>query len=152
MRNSDGISATILILLSIFVCQQSIGFGIGTLRQPGPGFMAFCAGAGLGLFAIFLLIRSLVSKEQKEKASSDEKSLSNLKFILLSLSLFGYALAVVWFGFLLSTFLFIIIILRLVESEKWWRTIVEATFVTAGNYILFVGWLDLNLPQGIFFR
>lgn len=152
MKNSERIPSIIFFLLSLFVCQQSIGYGIGTLRQPGPGFLAFSAGTGMGVFALWLLVQSLLSKEQQDKGAGDEKYLKNDKFILISLSLFGYAIAVVWFGFLFSTFIFIIFILRIVESEKWWRTLLTAAFVTIGNYMLFVGWLDLSLPEGIFFR
>ena len=64
--------------------------------------------------------------------------------------LFVYTIAVNWLGFLLSTFLFVIFILRLIESKKWWRTLVEALLITIGNYLFFVEWLGLSLPKGFY--
>ena len=47
----------------------------------------------------------------------------------------------------ISLFLFI---LRILERKPWWKILVTAALVTAGNYLLFVTWLGMSLPKGIF--
>ena len=65
MIKSNRSSALFFLLLSIFICQQSVVIGVGTLSQPGPGLLAFGAGAGIGVLALWFLIQSFVSKESR---------------------------------------------------------------------------------------
>ena len=145
--NIDRTAALFFLVFSLFVCQQSVVIGVGTLSQPGPGLLTFGAGAGVGGLAFLLLIQPIVSKERRSEVAPDERTLRKGRFILICLSLFGYTMAVNWLGFLPSTFVFVIFIFRVVESEKWWRTILESVLITIGNYLIFVGWLDLSLPK-----
>lgn len=69
---------------------------------------------------------------------------------MVCVSLFVYTSAVNRLGFFLTTFLFVVFVLWLVESKKGWRTLLEAILITVGNYLLFVKWLGLGLPAGIF--
>ena len=150
MIKSNRSSALFFLLLSIFICQQSVVIGVGTLSQPGPGLLAFGAGAGIGVLALWFLIQSFVSKESRGEVTRHGKTLQRGRFLMICTSLFVYTIAVNWLGFLLSTFLFVIFILRLIESKKWWRTLVEALLITIGNYLFFVEWLGLSLPKGFY--
>ena len=148
MKNGTRISSLFFLVLSVFICQQSVVIGVGNLSQPGPGLLAFGAGAGIGVLAFWFLIQSFVSKESRSEVAQNGRTLKRGRFLMICISLFVYTIAVNWLGFLLSTFLFIIFILRLIESKKWWRTLIEAALITVGNYLLFVEWLGLSLPKG----
>ena len=43
--------ALFFLVFSLFVCQQSVGMGLGTFSQPGSGFLSFSAGAVNGVLA-----------------------------------------------------------------------------------------------------
>lgn len=149
MKNSDRIPALFFILLSLFICQQSIVIGLGTLHHPGPGLLVFGAGAGIGVLAFWFLIRSLVLRKQiRGEVVGDERTLRKGKLSLICLSLFGYAFALNWLGFLLSTFVFILFVLLIIESKRGWRILVKGVLITIGNYLIFVEWLGVNLPKG----
>jgi putative tricarboxylic transport membrane protein len=148
MKSSDRFSSLFFLVLSLFICQQSVVIGVGSLGQPGPGLLAFGAGAGIGVLAIWFLIQSFVSKESRSEVAQNGRTLRRGRFLMICISLFTYTIAVNWLGFVLSTFLFIIFILRLIESKKWWRTLIKATLITIGNYLVFVEWLGLRLPKG----
>jgi hypothetical protein len=148
MVRSDRTSALFFIGLSLFVCQQSATIGIGTLRKPGPGLLAFGAGAGIGLLSLGLLIQSLTSKAKGIKPVHTESLTHRVKFVLICLSPFAYMMIINWFGFAFSTFLFVIFLLYAIESERWWRMVLKAVLITIGNYLIFVVWLGLSLPKG----
>ena len=133
--------------LCLFVCQQATVIGVGSLRRPGPGLLAFGAGAGTGLLALAVFIRSFLSKPILE-ADRDEKGVRRGKFFLICVSLFVYAVLISWLGFTLSTFLFVLFLLRAVQTERWWRSLVKAVLITVGNYLVFVVWLGIHLPGG----
>ena len=148
MKNSDRISSLFFLALSLFVCQQAIVIGVGTLHQPGPGLLSLGAGVGVGCLSLWLFIETFFSKSARNEATQKKKKLSSFSFMMVCVALFLYAVAMNWIGFTLSTFLFTFFLLQLVESKKWWITILEATVITAGNYMLFVVWLGLSLPKG----
>lgn len=148
MIKGDFLSSIFFLFLSLFICHQSVDIGLGTLRQPGPGLLAFGAGAGIGVLALALLFRSIISKEDQDEVSEEEGALRKGRLILICLSLFGYTIAVNWLGFILSTFVFLLFILRAIETERWWRIVVKAILITIGNYLIFVVWLGMNLPRG----
>lgn len=150
MSKSERTPAIFFLLLSVFVCQQSVVIGVGSLSQPGPGLLAFGAGAGVGLLALWFLIQSMVSKGKKEEVVHNGTTLKKGNFLLICLSLFGYTIAAKWLGFLVSTFIFTIFIFYMIESKKWWRLLMEAVLITVGVYLFFVGWLDLSLPKGFY--
>ncbi len=70
------------------------------------------------------------------------------KFLLVSFSLFGYIIAVNFFGFVLSTFAFVFFLLYIFKFGRMWLMVMAATLITAGNYVIFEVWLGLNLPKG----
>jgi putative tricarboxylic transport membrane protein len=135
--------------LSLFVCQQATGIGLGTLRKPGPGLLAFGTGIGIGVLALVLLIKSLVLKANQVELDHNERRIRKGKFLAICASLFCYAIAVDWLGFVFSTFVFVHLVLHSLESEKWWFTALKAALVTIGNYLVFVVWLGISLPKGI---
>jgi len=137
--------------LSLFICQQATLIGVGSLRRPGPGLLAFGAGAGIGLLALAVFIRTFLSKPAVG-AAQDEKGVRKVKFFLICTSLFVYAAVISWLGFVVSTFLFVLFLLRTVQTEKGWRSLLKALLITAGNYLVFVVWLGIRLPGGFWAR
>jgi len=150
MENRNRNSALFFIVLSIFICQQALSIGVGSLSQPGPGLLAFGAGAGILILAIYVLIHSFINKENRSEVAHKGKTLSRKKFLLICCSLFIYTFVVDWLGFLLPTFIFCIFVLRTVENEKWFRTLIAAGLLTIGNYLVFGVWLGLSLPKEFF--
>lgn len=151
MNNIDRIAALLCLALSFFVCQQSIVFGLGSFHQPGPGLLDFFAGAGIGILALIVLIQSFFKTKIQKDADRHSHKINKLRFTLICASLFAYAILTIWIGFIPSTFLFITFVLRLIESEKWWRTLLAASIITIGTYLVFGIWLTLDLPKGILF-
>jgi putative tricarboxylic transport membrane protein len=150
LKDSNRISSLLFLALSIYVCQQAIVIGVGSLQRPGPGLLSFGAGLGVGCLSLWLFLETFISKKPRKEMAQTISNLNKSRFIMVCVSLLVYAIAVNWIGFVLSTFLFMIFLLRLIESHKWWITILEATLITMGNYLLFVVWLGLSLPKGFF--
>ena len=150
MKSNERIPSLFFFGLSLFICQQSVVIGVGSLSQPGPGLLAFGAGIAMGGLALWFLIQSLVSKERRSQAVQDGTTLKRGRFLLICISLFAYTMAAKWLGFLISTFIFTIFIFYMIESKKWWRMLIEAALITIGNYLFFVEWLGLSLPKGLY--
>ncbi|MDA8125601.1 MAG: tripartite tricarboxylate transporter TctB family protein [Deltaproteobacteria bacterium] len=151
MFRSDRYSSLFFLGLAAFICWQSLAFGVGTLGQPGPGFLSFSAGVAMGLLSLVFLIGTFLKRRGSGEPSGEAKTGSRRATVItLCLSLFAYAIAVHWLGFVLATLLFVVFLFRIVETEPWWRSLTKGALVTAGNYLVFVLWLGIPLPKGIF--
>ncbi len=71
MRKPDQSSSLFWLAIGIGIALFSLKYGIGTLHEPGPGFITFFAGAILTLLSLSLFFSSLRDQE-------DERGLQSL--------------------------------------------------------------------------
>ena len=71
MSKSDPYGALFFLGLAVYICQQSMGIGVGSLRRPGPGLLSFGAGAGIGLLALAFLIGTFWKRKAGRKSQYD---------------------------------------------------------------------------------
>lgn len=141
------IAATFWLVAGLAVVHAGHDLGLGTLGEPGPGFMLFWIGlviAGLTLGVLFTTWR--------DRAASAGQSFSGGQkwggIILVTILLLLYSWLLPVLGFTLITLLFLLVLLRLIEPRGWPSTILTAILVTAGNYLVFDYWLGTQLPAG----
>jgi hypothetical protein len=150
MSRSDRYASLFFLALAAFICQQSMGIGVGTLVRPGPGLLSFGAGAAMGLLALAFLIGTFLKGQASSGSLGEgERGSHTATVVAISLSLFVYTIAVIWLGFVLATLMFVFFLFRIVETESWWRSLLKSILVTAGNYLVFVVWLGIRLPKGV---
>ena len=150
MPRSDRYASLFFLALAAFICQQSMGIGVGTLSRPGPGLLSFGAGAGMGLLALAFLIGTfLKGKASSVPSGKAERGSHTATVVAICLSLFVFTIAVNWLGFVPATLMFVFFLFRIVETESWWRSLLKGILVTAGNYLVFVVWLGIRLPKGV---
>jgi hypothetical protein len=70
--------------------------------------------------------------------------------LLVILSLFGFVFILDTLGFILSTFLFMTFVLKIVERKACWFALGAACITALASYFLFEILLQAELPQGIF--
>ena len=118
---------------------------MGRAKHPGPGFLPF----GLALCLIILSLALIFKSWKGDISSIPFWPRRTWLRPLLGVSIFIlYALVIERLGFLLSTFPFLIIWMRLIERVRW-RTLIGISIgTTAGLYLIFVFFLEVPLPAG----
>ncbi len=118
---------------------------MGRAKHPGPGFLPF----GLALCLIILSLALIFKSWKGDISSIPFWPRRTWLRPLLGVSIFIlYALVIERLGFLLSTFPFLIIWMRLIERVRW-RTLIGISIgTTAGLYFIFVFFLEVPLPTG----
>jgi putative tricarboxylic transport membrane protein len=149
MGRADRISGIFWLLFSALVIIESYRLGLGTLHQPGPGFLFFWASIALGIMALVVLIRAWISQKDGEPKISIFGTQNTRKIILVLLSLFLYAILMETLGFILVTLLLFIFLLGIIEKKKWWFTVFVSVGVTVIAYLIFEIWLKSQLPKGL---
>jgi putative tricarboxylic transport membrane protein len=145
MLKSDRWTGIFFIILSAYVCGESLRLGLGDMHSPGPGFISFWSGFILGLMATGMVIGSFLWK-----GSAGERFENWESVVLVILSLFGFLLILDTLGFIFSTFLFVSFLLKLVEQRKWVFSLGVAGLTAFFGYFIFEVVLKAQLPQGIF--
>jgi putative tricarboxylic transport membrane protein len=150
MGKADRISGIFWLVFAVVVIIESYRLGLGTLHQPGPGFLFFWAAIMLGIMALGILMRAGVNKPSRESQILNLRKLNIGKVILVLASLFLYSLLMEKLGFILTTVMLFIFLLGVVEKKKWLFTIFTSVIVTALTYVVFEIWLKSQLPKGVF--
>ena len=118
---------------------------MGKWKHPGPGFFPF----GLAI-ALVLLSFVLIFKHWKKDSSPAPfwPGRTWLRPLLGVAILIFYALMVDLFGFIPTTFIFLIIWMWVIERLRW-RTILSISIgTTVVLYLIFSFFLEVPLPQG----
>jgi hypothetical protein len=98
---------------------------------------------------IVVLRASILRHGYQVKLSSLWKGVRWKRPIVVTLLTLGYIVAVERIGFLPTSFLFLFVILKVVENLSWKKAIFAPLCTLAVSYFLFIFFLKANLPKGI---
>ena len=149
MGKVDRISGLFWLVFSVFGSYHSWKLGLGSLHQPGPGFLFFWTGLLVALLSISVILRTFGKRspgEMKESVSGKWK-VAKIAFVLISL--FLYALFMERLGFVVVTLLLFLFLLGVVEKKRWLFTVMVSLVVTAIAYLVFDVALQSQLPKGL---
>lgn len=148
MKSKDIRSSIIWLALGIILCVESYKLKIGSLHNPGPGLYPLGVAITLIVFSLIVLLPSVFSLK-KHATTEEGGEFNKKKIILVIISLLIYAAILERLGFVFSTLLFIIFILKFIECKRWYVAISFAVLTAAISYAIFNLWLESNLPRGI---
>jgi putative tricarboxylic transport membrane protein len=137
------------LVFSIPVCIESLRLGVGTLQEPGQGFMAFGGSILLGVLSLILFVKTFFKKEKERIEPSFTGRLWRRTFVVLG-SLVAYAKLMPVLGYLISTFFLMGFLLWVVRGTKWWGVVLFSLLTTLITYFVFSVWLQGQFPEGLF--
>ena len=148
MGRGNFISGSFWFIVSVFFTIESYRLGLGSLNQPGPGFLFFWAGIFLGILSLSLLVEAWRKRPKGDKKEIfDKRNLGKIALVLIAT--FLYAILIEKLGFILMTVALLIFILGLIEKKGWLFTVSTSVIITAAAYLVFQAWLKTRLPEGI---
>jgi putative tricarboxylic transport membrane protein len=147
MAKTDKIVSLFWLLLSCGICILSMRIPIGTWDDPGPGLLPLASGITLGLLSVLAYALPGNSKSGRHQEVIHLTQWKKLFFVIGCLLFYSFFLEVL--GFLLTTFLFLLAVSRIVETRPWITCILGSAFISFCCYVLFDVWLKTQLPLGI---
>lgn len=149
MKKGDTIFAIICMGLSLWLILESLQFDYLSDFGPGPGFEPFWLGVMLALLSIALLINTLRKKDNEEDDKPrlpGWKSLGRLGVIMLIMA--GLALSMNTLGFILAVFIFVALILYILEKVSILKSVFYGIMFSGFIFLLFRYWMNIDLPKG----
>ena len=143
------VSGSFWLAISIFVGINAIKIGVGTFSSPGSGFLFFWASLILGSLSIVLIIKNILWKREARTLRDLWKGLKWSHAVLAIITLFLYVLTLTKLGFILATFVLMILLFG-IGKLKYWVAIVSSFIIVMLSYIIFHFFLQIQFPRGIF--
>lgn len=137
------------LAIGVAVAIHAYQLGLGHFRRPGAGFIFFFA----ALFLVVLAVMDLAIAFIK-RTKTDNKEISIWlgvrwqRLILVLMALLSYAYFINILGFVLPTFLLMILLFKILEPTRWWIAIIASVMTTIISYVLFKILLDVSFPKG----
>ena len=135
------------VALGILVCYGATRLGLGSVTEPGSGFIFFWSGLILVVLSFMVLAEGLRSTEEMAHETGD---MNWVKIVLVLLSLMLYAFFLERLGFVVTTFVLLSFLLGWIERTNWVRSFSIASTAALGSFAIFELWLKIRLPKGIF--
>ena len=149
MKTLDQTSSLFWLLVSVSVFIGSLRLGIGSLHNPGMGFLTFGASGILGILSLILFLQATLRKKEVKAAPFFAGPLwKRILLVLIALILYSRLMSVL--GYLISTFLLMTTLLLILERRKMVFVFVSSILATVVTYFVFSKWLNCQFPGGIF--
>ena len=141
-----------LCLFSLGVVLAILCFRLSVWRSgPQEGFFPLLIAIIIIGLSLLLLIQSVFLRNQEKENVPVKKegkiNLSRVLSYIIATLLYGTLLEGI--GFLISSILLLVFILRVVEKRSWKVTIVLGSASVLISYILFAYFLGVPLPRGL---
>lgn len=135
------VGALVALVLGLGGAILAYGYGLGSLRKPGPGLWPFVVSLLIAILALVLLAtgRKLADSEAFTRASV-LPAIGIVTFI-------GLAVLMPVVGFEIPSLLLCAIWLRFLGGESWRSTVLVSIGTVAAFYFLFLYGLRIPLPH-----
>jgi len=132
-----------LFALAAVFCVKSLSLGIGSLRNPGAGFVPFGSATLVACLSLVIFVKSLGEKKVELQFGKGWKKCA---WVLGSLLFYYFFLEKL--GFPITAFVIIFSLLSL-HNRKWGSVFLAALFTVFLSYVIFERWLGVRLPKGV---
>ncbi|HXI04793.1 MAG: tripartite tricarboxylate transporter TctB family protein [Bradyrhizobium sp.] len=148
LNNSELWGGLIGLALGIFVLRSGLKLKLGTIHDPGSGFVLFYTGLLMCAFAATIMFAALT--EGGPTFASRWKDARWSRPIIVIACLIAFAFALDPFGFLLSSIPLMLLLMRLIDPVRWEIAVPVSILVPAGMWWLLKHGLGILLPSGMF--
>lgn len=141
----QAVGALVGIAVGVGGAVLSYGYGLGSMREPGPGMWPFIVSVVIATLSVLLLVvgRGLTDSEAFTRSSV-------LPVVgIVTFVAFGVLMPLT--GFEIPALALCVIWLRFLGGESWRNTAVISVLTTAAFYFLFLYGLRIPLPHLIAF-
>ena len=148
LNNSELWGGLIGLALGIFVIWSGLKLKLGSINDPGSGYVLFYTGLLMCAFAVSI-IGAAVTEGGPPFASRWEGARWTKPLVIIAcLTAFSFALDQL--GFLLSAIPLMVLLLRVIDPVRWPLAVPLAVLAPLGVWWVLKRLLLIQLPSGIF--
>ena len=148
MRSADRVTAVLLLVISV-------AFAAGALKYyswwgpggPGSAFLPFWLSLVMGALALMFLVRNIREPERGADWLPRGEGLRDMLVVLGATIAFISLLNVT--GMVIGTAVYLAALVWYLGRHRWWVTLSVAIAAAGFNWLVFVHWLRVPMPEGV---
>jgi len=134
------------IAVGLLATYGATRLGVGSITDPGAGFIFFWSGLVLIILSLMVLVDAVRSLENPLR-QTPEINWPKIALVLFALLLYAFFLEKL--GFVFTTFILMSFLLGCIQGAGWLRSLSVAGAAALTSYAMFELWLRIRLPKGI---
>lgn len=148
LNNSELWGGLVGLALAIFVVWAGLKLKIGSINDPGSGFVLFYTGLLMCVFAITIIVSAITEGGPTVSSLWAGTRWTKPLVVIACLAVFAFLFQPL--GFLLSTIPLLLLLLRVIDPVRWTLAIPLAVLVPIGVWWTLKRALLIQLPSGVF--
>jgi putative tricarboxylic transport membrane protein len=149
MKRADLVTGIVLLLFSLTLAFESARMPLMVGVTTGPGFLPLLLSVFIGALSVSILVSSMRRPEGVDPAVTWPTGRGRFWIIVIFAALLAYTFLITILGYVLSTFAFMLLVVWLLGSYRWYWTVVMSLSISVGLYVVFRMWLGMPLPTGV---
>lgn len=150
MKRTYQIAGTIFLLFSAFIVWQSLELKFYTSLGPGPGFFPFWLAIFFGALSLGMIYQATFKPEEPMPSDFFATRKGYLRCLAIIVALIFIVRFMDVLGFRLSSFIFYMFLLFALGRQNIIVALLVSLAGSWGVYYVFVEWLKVILPMGMF--
>jgi putative tricarboxylic transport membrane protein len=146
---ADTVTALLALALAAYLAFEGKAMGLGHASDPGSGYIQFWTGLIMCGLAATQLVHSLLPGADKASLGSAFADIRWGKVLYVTALLVAYTAVLEFLGFIIATFLLLVVLFKTVEPQGWTVSIIGSALTTLVAWAVFVAWLGTQLPAGL---
>ena len=149
MRKADKYFGIICLGISLWLILEGLRWDYTVGFTPGPGFLPVWLGVIMGVLSLSLVFNAFkreAAKDDYKKIFPGKHGIYRVGLILLIFA--GFAIIVETVGFELTVFIFVALILTVLEGYKMGKSIFYGVAFSGSLFLIFRYWMEIELPRG----
>ncbi len=148
MRRADRVGAVLLLLFGVWFAAVALqNYTYWSAPGPGSGFFPFWLGLAMAALAALLLVRAV--REREPGPAWMPRGRGAVRFLGVLGGSVVFVVLMPWLGMAVTTVLFLVGILRLLEGHSWAAAVAIAVATAVVNWAVFTWWLQVPFPPGV---
>lgn len=133
-------SGFFLVISSLYLFFAS-DLSFGKLSAPKAGFLPILAGVCACFISLAIIIKSILSNKTQSMPSFNAR-----KLIFATIGLICYLVILSVAGYFFATFIAMLYLFKVTETDGWIRPFMISIGISAGFYLIFKQYLGIYLP------
>jgi len=148
--NAERVASLFWFLLGVAAAYGGFDLGLENEGEPGSGFLTFIAGIFVAVMAAIIFFQSYrASAEESPRIADLWRGVNWKRAVAIVLLTLVFILSFETAGFLICSFVLLVIIMRGLEGLSWKISLVLPAITVLATYVLFTFILKTSLPAGV---
>ena len=149
--NAERTGGLFWLLFGCAAIYGGLDLELGTMQQPGSGFLTFVAGSFVTCMASLIIIQSYRADPAVAVRVADLwKGKKWKRAVAITTLIALFILSFETLGFFLCSLALLIIIMRWLEGLSWTLCLLVPSIAIGTTYVVFKFFMKISLPAGMF--